>query len=618
MALQLIRQIVPIEEWVNSEYFLGAEASTLFPYWKQVIIDYFRGDKRAFIFSGSSRSGKSVASAVIVIRFIYELSCIKDFPSLFGLSATTLPKGLYLSFSNNSADSTGIHRIMRMLDQIPYFNHASMRRRQVSSFISFPYIEIYGGSRYIHAIGTDLLLTIFDEANERGNVAKSGVTADAAKIWMEIRMRSETTFSVGGRWGGMAGIISTAGVSSSFVDMELEKAKRHGNYFFREAASYDVRPKSYSAERFMVYPGDGGVPAFIVDAPSGDAVAAINGQGVSVAEFVQDKDSLMARPPVSLRHFYEEDINTALQNLSGLTRVGSSLFIQKKSFISGMFDSGLVYPTRIVLGSGFPQFGLYDSLLPEELVDEDMVNETYNGEAVYISVDLSRVHDFTGFSAIYFNEEVRKIMPVLVTGIYLDRFKPGNEIDQVKVMGLVTHLHRIGVNIRMVTADGWGSDYFVQRCKLLLGNDHAERFSVDKSPAAYITLLNFMKLGMFRLYPVPRLGYELENLVYDPVAGKVDHPPNADSSNPVYFKDVSDSLAASSFQLSVYENLSYEDLMVSREVSKAVKGRGSDEGDFYDGLGDGEDFYSDLDDWVDDGSEWDVDPVDSLTRDIMP
>ena len=584
------------------------------------VLDICVPDKHLFYAQGciNHNSGKSVAAAIIVIRFIYEISCIENFPGLFGLSATTLPKGIYFSFSNDAADSTGIKRILRIIDQIPYFNHATMRRRLVSTVISFPYVEVYGGSRYLHAIGSDLLFTIFDEANERGNVAKSSVVSDAVKIWMEIRMRSETTFSINGVWGGCAGIISTAGMSSSFVDMELEKAKKHGNYFYREAASYDVRPQSYSKERFLVYPGDGGVPAFITDDPGPEVIQSINALGISVEQFLSEKDSLIVHPPVSLRHFYEEDINTALQNLSGVTRLGSSLFISNKSYITRMFDSVLKYPTKLTLHDKIPHFGIYDELLPEELVDEDMINEVYNGERCYISMDLSRVNDPTGFSAIFFNEEQRKILPVLVTPIYLDRFKPGNEIDLVKIMGLITHLHRLGVNIHMVTADGYSSDYIIQRCKLLLGNDKVERFSVDKTPTGHITMLNFMKLGMYRLYPIQRLQYELENLIYDPVAGKVDHPVNSDATNPVYYKDLSDSLAASSFELSVYENLSYEDLMVTSEVEKARmlhKVDEEEEEDFYGDLVDGEDFYGDLS-AVGDVEE--LDPLDQMMHDIMP
>jgi hypothetical protein len=617
MALELIRPIVDIKDWVNSPFYIGGE--TIYPYWKDSIVDYFNGDRRAFIFSGSSRVGKSYGSAFLIIRLIYELSCIKNFPGLFGLSPTTLPKGFYFSFSSEGADSTGIQRILRILDQIPYFNYPSTKRRDVSSFVSFPYLEIYGGSKAVHSLGSDLLFAIFDEANERSNVAKSMALQDAANLWMEIRMRSELTYSINGVWGGMAGIISSAGKTSSFVDMEIEKAKKHGAYFLREAAVYDVRPTSYSEEKFSVYVGGGGVPAFIVGEESPEVIQAITGLGMTVEQFLAERPTMIVHPPVSLKHFYDEDLDVALQNLSGVTRTGSSLFVSNKVWISRMFDDSLKYPTKLILNNNIPFFGLYDSTLPEELVDEDMLNDGYDGQPTYISVDLSRSNDPTGFSAIFFDEDARKIKAVLVTPIYLDRLKAGNEMDPVKVVGLITHLYRLGVNIRMVTADGFQSDYLITRCKLLLGNEKVERFSADKSPVAHITMLNFMKLNMYCLYNIPRLRYELENLIYDKVSGKIDHPPNSDPSNPVYFKDTTDALACSSHQLAIYENLSYEDLMVTMEVEKARKSRRSEDEepeDFYGAVAeDDEDFYSDVDTF--DGEE-ELDPMEQLMKDILP
>jgi hypothetical protein len=383
---------------------------------------------------------------------------------------------------------------------------------------------------------------------------------------------------------------------------------------------YDVYPEGYSKERFDVYPGDGTVPAFIVEDPPQDVLRAITSAGSSLGQFLAEKAGLIRRPPVSLRHFYEENIEIALQNLSGLTRIGSSLFVPNKSLISKMFDAELRYPTRLFLPDGIPQFGLYDTLLPEELVDEDMVNEVYAGEPVYASFDISRVNDHTGFSAIFYSVDQRKILPVLVTPIYLNRSWAGNEIDQVKLYGLVVALFRMGVNFRMVTCDGFSSDYIIQRCKMLLGNDHADRFSVDKNTAAHITMLNFMKLGMFRLYDLPLLRYELENLVYDPYVGKVDHPPNTDPANPVYWKDVSDSLAAASFQLAVFEDLSYEDMATQETLARAkavVEEGGEAPEDFFGDLVEGEDFFSDIGVRAVKQEEY-LDPVEKLMRDIMP
>jgi hypothetical protein len=87
-----------------------------------------------------------------------------------------------------------------------------------------------------------------------------------------------------------------------------------------------------------------------------------------------------------------------------------------------------------------------------------------------------------------------------------------------------------------------------------------------------------------------------------------------------FWKDVSDTLAAASFQLSVYENLSYEDMVVTTEVEKARSraGLGEEEEpeDFFRGLENGDDFYSDIGDTSDQDSY--EDPVESFMSSLEP
>lgn len=41
-----LREIVPIEEWINSEYYAGPDAKSIYPYWKQHIINIFNSPVR--------------------------------------------------------------------------------------------------------------------------------------------------------------------------------------------------------------------------------------------------------------------------------------------------------------------------------------------------------------------------------------------------------------------------------------------------------------------------------------------------------------------------------------------------------------------------------------------
>lgn len=60
-----VKEIVPIEKWVNSEYYVGSDVNNIYPFWKDVIIDIFREDRKPeeqinqVILSGAIGIGKS-------------------------------------------------------------------------------------------------------------------------------------------------------------------------------------------------------------------------------------------------------------------------------------------------------------------------------------------------------------------------------------------------------------------------------------------------------------------------------------------------------------------------------------------------------------------------------
>ena len=36
-----LRPVVPIEDWIESEYYVGPDVHNLYPYWKQFVVDIF-------------------------------------------------------------------------------------------------------------------------------------------------------------------------------------------------------------------------------------------------------------------------------------------------------------------------------------------------------------------------------------------------------------------------------------------------------------------------------------------------------------------------------------------------------------------------------------------------
>lgn len=57
-----LRDIVPIEEWIDSEYYIGPDALSIYPYWKNHIINIFNSKVKIneVILTGGLRNSVSL------------------------------------------------------------------------------------------------------------------------------------------------------------------------------------------------------------------------------------------------------------------------------------------------------------------------------------------------------------------------------------------------------------------------------------------------------------------------------------------------------------------------------------------------------------------------------
>lgn len=547
MKARLIRPIVSIEAWLDDEFYVGPEAPFIRPYVREFLVEYFHGTRRDVLCTGASRTGKSYAVRLLIMRILYEMSCYENFPCLFGLSPSTLPKIIWFSFTKGKSTTTGLDGLIRMIDRVPYFQDPGLRRRDVQTEIAFPFATVMSGSNVTHAIGEDLLGAIIDEANVR-RVASGHEVEEAQKMFMEIRQRSVMTFSTRGVWGGFSGIISSSGTTTSFTAQRLEKARQDGSSVIMECSVYRANPEQYSRETFDVFTGNGTIPAFIVDAVDTSTRQTINGTyGMTVEQFLEANRTLVEPVPCSIRSFYEEDLPFSLMNMSGITQTGTNFFITDRRLIQAMFEGE--HPGY----EQTPCLGIYDKTSVYSLFDEDRAMSAYHGENVYIHVDPSQKWDMTGFSALYMDSEAHRIRSLYTTSFTINHDVPDNQIDQEKLLLLIKHLRDLGARIAFVSGDHYARDYLIPQCKLLLGNGCADYYSIDVSSQAFLTMLNYMKRGVYAVPHYGQLEYELQNLLYDRYTERVDHPHNTDGKHPVYFKDCADAFACASHHIYTME-----------------------------------------------------------------
>ena len=568
---ELIRPICDIESWLQDPFYLGDEVDAIRPYVKDFVKEFSKATytnelgltvpKRKFIATGASRTGKSYGSRILVIRILYEMSCWKNFPCLFGLSPSTMPKIFWLSYTMTKSQSTGLKGLMKIIDKCPYFQLPGIKRRDLDSALVFPFCEVLSGSNVSHIIGEDMLGCILDEANVR-KVAQGTEVEETQKMFQEMRQRSVMTFSKNGVWGGFSGIISSTTTSSSFVALELEKAKKDGDTVIMEASVYEANPEQYSKEKFPVFIGNGEIEPFIVDQADSSISDRINElYGMTLNDFLEENPTLVEQVPVSIRKFYEEDLIFSLANMSGKAMSGTNKYMNAKT-VEKIWDRTLKNPFT----KDIPDIGIYDSTSVIDLWNPNVALENYHGENVYLHIDCSQKHDHTGFSALYFDSEDRFIKSVLTVRMFMNKSIPDNQIDQEKILQLILYMKDCGVNFAFISGDHYSRDYLIPQCKRIFGNEKSDYLSVDKDPVPYMTVLNFAKMGRYKLPYYKPLEHELLNLNKDLATNKVDHNHNPDPNNPIWFKDCSDGLAGATMGLYVREHVQYETMMIEKEL----------------------------------------------------
>lgn len=201
MEAKLIRPIVPIREWITSEYYAGPDVKNLYPYWKKHLINIFDENRpvedkiNEIIITGSIGTGKTTFANFCMLRMLYEISCYDIPQALYNLMMTSQIAFFYFNITKEQANLTGYGQLREMIDSTPYFREHFLRNTRKSNDIEWIDKKMYisYGSNTGHIIGTNLLGSILDEANfyqgDGGSavvLSAKDVQSKAAKIYTNI------------------------------------------------------------------------------------------------------------------------------------------------------------------------------------------------------------------------------------------------------------------------------------------------------------------------------------------------------------------------------------------------------------------------------------------------
>lgn len=583
---KLVREIVPIRQWINSEYYASRDIHNLYPFWKEKMIEIFErpDDEKVnqVILTGAIGIGKTTFAALLILRRLYELSCYENVRALFNLMGTSRIAFAYLSVTKTQAENSGFSMLKDLIDETPYFKDNFPRRHGLDSMVVFPQENLFVtfGSVLNHFIGLNLIGTVLDEANffegRQVDEANMQMNNKVSLIYSQIINRAESRFIVNGVNHSLSILISSSTVESSFTEQMIDKAKDDIHTMVVSPTLWDVKRENYTSGKFFyVYAGGQGVDPFVIQ-DYRDINHILTVQGFPEIQNRNDLDEIyqvipyevqskLIKVPVEHKQAFQGDIIVALQDLAGYSVSASSKFFNNNTAYTKALDENLSHPfthENIVLSTtdrphqegflplyaylknGFkfknpsiPRYMHLDLALTGDSVGISMAH--ISGFRNLYGEDLIEKHANNHSEENYMDEQVK--VPEVTVDFMLEIKPPKkpNQISFAKIRDFIVYLRReMGIQFELITADQFQSAQLLQELGDL--NFTAGRLSVDRDTKAYDSLASLYYEGRLKHYNYKKYQFELFSLIRYPAKRKIDHV----SKNS---KDITDSVAGSVF-----------------------------------------------------------------------
>jgi len=538
-----VREIVPVEEWVESSYYAGP-VCRMYDFWKEKIVEVFKKGINEVIVIGSIGGGKTTFANALLMRKLYELSCYKNPEALFKLLVGTRIAFMYFTVTLKQAAWTGFAMLRDMLDATPYFRNEYPRDREVNSEIRFPRMSVYTGSEFTHQLGLALLGAVLDEANF---LRAKDPLEKARTLYTAIIERRKSRFVVDGKDRGLSVLVSSAEELSSFVEERIRKVSGASDVLVVSVVGYELKRHHYSSDSFVVFVGTEFTRPRIIDTVD-DLVEVLGWFKVSkdVLEEVRkfpvkysvkhvipvEYRAYFKEVPIDFRRAFEEDIYRALRDVLGVSMGGENkLFRSMLAYDEALVQKPKLFKDDVVQLSSKDEVRLQDMFRLDLVVDRDVPR--------YIHVDLGIKGDRTGMACakvIGIKKTDLGDLPIVevewMVGIEPNRRYVDDEVPLWKIREFLVWLKDSGVNVVKVTFDSFQSVDMIQL--LQRRGFQVERLSVDKTDEAYRNLVTLYLER--RIKHVENVVYRKELFALEWDGKKVDHPAGGS-------KDVADAVA---------------------------------------------------------------------------
>lgn len=535
-----IREIVPIEEWINSEYYCGADGvKKLYPFWKDLICDIFRDGKQNYnqiVLTGGIGTGKSTCGLYIVLRKLYELSCYKNVAGLFGLMSNTMTAFLYFSLTKYQAERSGFAQLRSIIDGIPYFKERFQRNKYRNSTLDFPEnIRLFYGSSTADMIGMNVISAIIDEANFFGDSSGSEVDLGSVEeLYNSVLSRTSSRFTSNGVNNSLNLVISSSTFKTSLTSKLYDKSLTDPSIRYARARLWDIKPQgTYKNEYFYVFAGNDKFDPFIINY----TVDLCTKLGISldpslslpeaISKLSQEYRLLIDEVPIDFRHIYENNIIQGLQDFSGMSVSSTGKLFSSRSTFESCIDESIK-----------PLF------TKSEFTVETNNDESYNCIQYYLNgidfphkecprymhIDIGVANDAYGIACCY--KYGNKIIDGVEVPEYFYDFSlrivppaPPKRVSIDRCHQFILYMRDVlGLKIGLISFDQFQSE--ASRQFLSEHGFNVKYQSVDKTDTAYLYFVDclYKQCVHFSKEFAEDIKKELFDLIWYRQKGKVDHP----------------------------------------------------------------------------------------------
>ena len=563
-------QIVPVEEFLISDDYLGRSGKNLFPKWKSDLIELDAGKYNEIIITGSIGSGKTTFCNMGLIREFYLLCALTDPQATFGLMPDSEIVLVCFNRDHKLAREVTFGGVKRMIETSPYFNAQDIHISTSDLVHRKKNIRIIAVSaRSADALGRNVFGGIIDEteflegSTLRSSQKLSGGKPFAEMLHASITRRMKSRYERAGSLPGKLFMSSSARDKESFTNKRIVQARNEPTMFVRDYALYDVQPpERFSKNRFWVLVGANEIKHKILTDHEYDSI------GKEGRDSLYDQGCRFLHVPDNFRSDFERNLEDSIRDIGGVVTSTVSLYFQMPERIDHAVDPTLFHPLRTETWKTGDRPSVDWRAISRRVrrrvapgVYEEVVEPRRHPHAqrhVHIDLSLGK-SDPAGICIAHTVDHIdverrmddgtptKETAPLIEVDLVL-RIEPppDGEIDIGAIRGLVYGFMHHGFPITRVTMDSFQSAESLQ--KFRQQGMKAEIFSVDKNTDGYDALKGAIYEGRLSFYDYPILLNELKALERNEAVRKIDHPESGS-------KDVGDSLAGVAYSLS--NNLAY-------------------------------------------------------------